>query len=624
MLQDFRDNLGTTTKIVLVVIVSIPFALFGVDALFSSGSGKEAANVNGQSISEQRLRQALQMQKQQLAKRYKNLDPSELEDDKLRPKVLKELVRQEAVKQAARDKGMGVAKSTIDTLLNSVEDFKTDGKFDPERYRFILGRMGYSPSSYDRQLRSDMLINQFAQGVVATGFATNFENELLIKAAEQSRTFEFLTVPVAPIRDKVAVADDTLSTYYDDHKDEFMTPEKLVVDYIELTPALLMGEVSVDDEQLEDFYQSKLKEAEEIRSRKVAQILIEKQKDGSHQKKVDDVIVGLANKENFSELAKTYSEDVLTAEGGGLLGFVQTGELPEQLDKALSLMEVGGVSDAIETEDGVYFLQLQDEKASPVPEKESLRPQLQQQLANELLPERIEELKDLSYNAASLQEVADQMGLTLQTSEPISKQGAAAGILANPKVLGAAFSDEVRVDKRASEVLEIADDHVVVVALKEQQLPKQRTLDEVKPEITAIIKRQKAGKLMANHLSSLLKQLNEGKSLASLAKTNNYKQQSVTDAKRNTGGVAPEVLSSVFKLPTPEGDLAENSYFTLADGNGVLVSLSKVTPGDFNKITEQQQRAVAATTELMRSSQEYRAYEDLLVKDADVAAKYNK
>ena len=173
MLQDFRDNLNGVAKIVLVAIIIIPFALFGVDALFvGGGDGEEVANVNGETISERSLQQAVLVQKQQIMNKFQNVDESLIDEEKLRPAVLQRLIRQKVEEQAAADLGMGVSDETIYDLLSQVPEFQTDGKFDAKRYDFVVRQMGYTPTSHKKAITSDMLVNQFLQGVVTTGFST--------------------------------------------------------------------------------------------------------------------------------------------------------------------------------------------------------------------------------------------------------------------------------------------------------------------------------------------------------------------------------------------------------------------------------------------------------------------
>ncbi|WP_461521864.1 SurA N-terminal domain-containing protein, partial [Porticoccus sp.] len=158
MLQNFRDNLHGAAKGVLIAIIIVPFALFGVDAIFLSGNAvEEVANVNGESITELRLQQAVALQKQQILNRYENIDPSMVDESQLRAPVVQQLIRQKVVEQAAVDQGMGVDKKTIYRMLLEVPDFQADGKFDTERYEFVLRQMGYSPSSYNKLLTTDMV-----------------------------------------------------------------------------------------------------------------------------------------------------------------------------------------------------------------------------------------------------------------------------------------------------------------------------------------------------------------------------------------------------------------------------------------------------------------------------------
>ena len=148
MLQNFRDNLNGVAKVVLVAIIIVPFALFGVDALFvGDGAPKEAANVNGDSISELSLRQAVLVQKQQIIKNFQNVDPSLIDEERLKPAVMQRLIRQKVEEQAASTLGMAISSETILDLLSQVPEFQTNGKFDVERYEFVVRQMGYTPSS---------------------------------------------------------------------------------------------------------------------------------------------------------------------------------------------------------------------------------------------------------------------------------------------------------------------------------------------------------------------------------------------------------------------------------------------------------------------------------------------
>jgi len=625
MLQDFRDNLKGSAKIVLVAIIIVPFALFGVDAIFLSGSSvEEVASVNGETITELRLQQSVALQKQQILNRYEDLDPSMINDEQLRGPVMQQLIRQKAVELAAREQGMAIDDKMIYRLLLEVPDFQVEGKFDAQRYEFVLRQMGYTPNSYNKLLRADMLNSQFMQGVSNTGFSTERENQLLASITEQTRDFYYLTIPRAPVLEAISITDEEIQSFYESNTDQFMADEQLVVEYIELRPDDLVQEVVVEENVVNDVIEARINAARIKQSRQVAQILLEKQDDGSHLDKISDIQQQLEAGEDFAVLAEQYSEDYSTAEQGGDLGFVQRGDLPESLSVALDSLSVGEVSDPVETDLGVHLVKLLAEKKAELPSRDDIEPgirrELQRQLALELLPERIEELKDLSYNASSLESVADRLDLTLQVTEPFSRNGGE-GLAGKPQVITAAFSEPVLEKGLTSEVLDLADDHVVVLSLRERIPSRLKPLAEVRPRIEQILKKERADRQLMERAETLVARVKGGESIEDVAKQESLQWQVNLDTKRFSGKLNEEIRQWVFSLAEP-ADSAVVSDLALANGDHVVVSLTRVTEGDFNKLSAEQKQVLSTTVALTAASRDYQAYETLLVEQADITSKY--
>ncbi|TNF01562.1 MAG: hypothetical protein EP323_09495 [Gammaproteobacteria bacterium] len=625
MLQNFRDNLHGATKGILIAIIIVPFALFGVDALFMSGSAvEEAANVNGETITELRLQQAVVLQKQQILNRYENIDPTLVDEDQLRAPVMQQLIRQKVVEQAAVDQGMGVDKKTLYRILLEVPDFQTDGKFDTERYEFVLRQMGYSPTSYNKLLTTDMVTNQFMQGVAATGFSTLQESTLLAGITEQTRDYYYLTIPREPLLESIEVAEADIESYYNSNQEEFRSEEKLVVEYVELTPADFTEEVDLEQSMVDEVVDARIAAAASRRSRHVAQILLEVQDDDSHLEKLAEIQKQLETGESFADLAREYSEDYGTAEQGGDLGYVQAGDLPGPLGATLDKLAVGEVSGVVESDLGVHLLKLLDEKAADVPSREQLEPSVRQelmhQLAMELLPVRIEELKDLSYNADSLESVANRLGVPLQVSEPFARSDGT-GISANPIVAQAAFSKPVLSEGLASEVLELADDHVMVLKLKERIPETLQPLADVRDQIKAMLKAQYASRELQQRGEALAERARSGDSIEDIAKQEELEWQVSLDTKRFSGNQNSQIRERVFEMPEP-GETPVVDNLVLNNGDYVLVSLVKVQEGDYSQLSSEQQKLLTATVALTNASRDYQAYERTLLEQADVASKY--
>jgi len=625
MLQDFRDNLNGVAKILLVAIIIIPFALFGVDALFVGGdTAKEVANVNGESISERSLQQAVLVQKQQIMNKFQNVDESLIDEEQLRPAVLKRLIRQKVEEKAAADLGMGLSNETVYDLLAQVPEFQTDGKFDTQRYDFVVRQMGYTPTSHKKAIHSQLLVNQFLQGLVTTGFSTEKELELLASVSEQTRDYFYLTIPAAPLKDSIPVSDEEIQSYYDSHSQQFMTEEQIVVEYIELQPSGLLKEVSVDNDLVEERYQEKVEAAKASSTFHTAHILLEKQDDGSHSAKMAELQEKLKSGEDFSSLAKEHSEDFLTAESGGDLGYTQSGGLPEELESALAQLDVGAVSGIVASKAGIHLLKLLDKKAVDVPNKEllvlAIREELEFQMAQDLMPERIEELKDISYNATSLQGTADQMALDLKVSEPFTRSGGV-GVAASTQVVNAAYSEPVLDEGYVSEVIELSDSLVLVLAISERIKPSMKPLGDVKSQIEMAIKNEKVSGQILVKGKELEQQVKSGNSIESVAKSTDLKWQASLNTKRLGGSQNDPIRQRVFAMPTPEESPVVD-YLLLPNGDYVLVSLVKVEAGDYKALKLDQKHALFSARSLATAGRDYEAYGALLLKDADVASKY--
>jgi peptidyl-prolyl cis-trans isomerase D len=625
MLLNFRDNLSGAAKVILIAIIIVPFALFGVDALFvGDGAPKEAANVNGDAISELSLRQAVLVQKQQIIKNFQNVDPSLIDEERLKPAVMQRLIRQKVEEQAASKLGMAIPSETVFDLLSQVPEFQTNGKFDVQRYEFVVRQMGYTPSGHNKAIRSELLVNQFLQGVVATGFSTEKELALLASVTEQTRDYYYLTIPAAPLMNSLKPSEEDLEAYYDSHSQQFMTEEQLVVEYIELQPSDLVKDISVDSDLVEERYQSKVDAATSSASRHAAHILLEKQDDDSHLSNMAKIQDKLKNGDDFASLAGEYSEDFATSENGGDLGYTQPGDLPAELDSALDKLSVGEVSEIVETKAGVHIVKFLDERAVDIPSRDVLEPAIREELelemAQNLMPERIEALKDLSYNATSLQGTADDMALDLKVSEPFGRSGGT-GVASSTQVVEAAFSDAVLEEGYASEVIELSDDLVVVLSVRERVPARLKPLSEVRTQIELAVKGDMARKKILLQGDMLEQRVKSGSSIDEVAKAESLNWQVSLNTKRVGGLQNDPVRKQVFSMPVPSNK-AVVDHLILPNGDYVLVSLVKVEVGDYRSLGLEQKQALSSSSSLAVAGREYGAYGSLLLEDADVASRY--
>jgi peptidyl-prolyl cis-trans isomerase D len=616
MLLDFRNNLRGVAFGITIVIALI-FALTGTGSLFLSTPDSESAIVvNGDEISEREVMQATARERARILNSNPDMDRSLVEDEALRPQAMRQLIYRELLIQAAKAQDLGVAPALISDLILDVEQFQTDGKFDEDRFRYAIRSQGYTSSSkFTEMLTDQFLVEQLSDGILNSSFVTASELSSLIALAEQKRSFDYARLAFKPFKDEVALTDTQISDYYQENLLQYMTERKLSVEYIELNSAMLLDQQTVSDEEIQARFEQEQQSAGDNTSLRAAHILL--------GEATDELIAEIQSKidagDDFAQLAKDYSEDVASAENGGDLGFTSGDTFPEAFEQALAGLEVGQVSAPLETESGTHFVKLLEiEKAEFLFEEQSERiaQELKQEAADSQMVEKLENLKEMAFNADNLQEVAQDLALVANVSEPFTVNGGT-GIASSSVVVNAAYSPEVADDGYASEVLDLGDDNYVVLKLKEDFPSRQQTLEEVRASVTNSLTNSIAQDAIDAKAEEIEARLTAGASVKTVADEFGLEITSVEAGERNNPQVDSEVNAYVFELPTPRGAEVKDS-FTAANGDFVVAQLTEVVLADTDAVEEARVEQIRSIVETSTRNQEFSSYQETLIDQASI------
>ncbi|WP_460115349.1 SurA N-terminal domain-containing protein [Pseudomonas sp. H2_D02] len=609
MLQNIRDNSqGWIAKTIIGVIVAL-MALTGFDAIFkATTNSNEAAKVNGENISQNELSQAVDMQRRQLMQQLgKDFDASLLDEKMLRDSALKGLIDRKLLLQGAHDAKFAFSEAALDQVILQTPEFQVDGKFSPERFDQVIRQLGYGRLQFRQMLAQEMLIGQLRAGLAGSGFVTDAQVLAFARLEKQTRDFATLTVKADP--SAVKLTDDEVKAYYDQHAKEFMTPDQVVIDYLELKKASFFDQVSVNDEDLQAAYQKEIANLSE--QRRAAHILIEvndKVTEAQAKAKIEEIQARLAKGESFEALAKEYSQDPGSANNGGDLGYAGPGVYDPEFEKALYALNKDQVSAPVRTDFGLHLIKLLGVEAPEVPTFASLKDKLTRELKTQQVEQRFVEatkqLEDASFEASDLAQPAQDLKLTVHTSAPFGREGGE-GIAANRAVVTAAFSPEVLEEGANSTAIELDPETVVVLRAKEHRKPEQMPLESVAGPIRAQLAKEHASAAAKTRADELIASLRDGK--AALDKpVNGQGWKAVEAATRGQEGVDPAVLQALFRMPKPESkDKPTFASVTLADGSVTVLRLNGVNEA-------------AAPTEAEKA--EYRRYLASRVGQQDFAA----
>jgi len=559
------------------------------------------------------------MQRRQLMQQLgKDFDASLLDEKMLRESALKGLIDRKLLLQGAEQAKFAFSEGALDQVILQTPEFQVDGKFSSERFDQVIRQLGYSRMQFRQMLAQEMLIGQLRAGVAGSGFVTDAEVLAFARLEKQTRDFATLNVKADPAA--VKLTDDEVKAYYDEHAKEFMTPDQVIIDYVELKKSSFFDQVAVKDEDLQAAYQKEIANLSE--QRRAAHILIEvndKTTEAQAKAKIDEVQARLAKGEKFEALAKEFSQDPGSANNGGDLGYAGPGVYDPAFEKALYSLSKDQVSEPIRTDFGYHLIKLLGVEAPEVPTLASLKDKLTRELKAAQVEQRFVEatkqLEDSAFEASDLAQPAADLKLTVHTSKPFGREGGE-GVAANRAVVTAAFSTEVIDEGANSTAIELDPETVIVLRSKEHLKPAQLPLESVNAAIRTQLTKEHASAAAKTKAEKLIADLRDGKApLDKAVEGQNWKTTEA--ATRGQEGVDPAVLQALFRMPKPAAkDKPTFTSVTLADGSLMIVRLNGVNeaaaPTDEEKV---QYRRFLASRE---GQQDFAAYRKQLEAQAEI------
>ena len=614
MLDSFRTNMRGIALGIVIVIGAI-FAFSGTGSLLTVANIDTAIVVNDVNVSENDVVRAILNQKNQILSENEGLDPAVLSDEMMRPGAIEQLITQELFKQASIGQNLTLSQQDITNIILGIESFQSDGKFDQNMYRFAIQRQGYTSAMFGDVLKNDAVVQQLVAGISSTAFTTNTELSALAGVTEQQRDYYYLRLPIEGIEKAVQLSDTQIAGYYENNLDVFTTAPEVRIDYIELNSELLMDASAITENKVLARFEEEVGNRDMAESRQAAHILLSE----STAEVVEEIQAKIDAGVEFTVLAKDYSEDFGSAESGGDLGYTSGETFPEAFEKALAELEVGQISGPVNTDAGTHFIKLldvQQESYELSEQRARIERELIQESTSDLLVEKLQNLKELSFNAESLADVAADVGLELKTSEAFPQSGGG-GVAAFPAVVKAAFSTEVVNDQYASEVLELGNDRYLVLKLNEYIAARQQELPEVRERVIQLVTDEVSKNQLAEQGGALLARVMAGESVETVAKSENLSWQVVIDGTRRNTSSDAEIGQKVFSLPKPVAESVVESFY-LSNGDFVVASLTGVTEGRLDRLTTQQKASLVAAATVSRGSRDLAAYEQSLLAKATI------
>ncbi|MGD8829648.1 MAG: SurA N-terminal domain-containing protein [Pseudomonadales bacterium] len=596
MLQQLRDQTHSLFFKVLVGAIIFVLAIFGFGAfnLFLTRD-PAVASVNGEDITTSRVTVEAERERRRLAAQLgESFDPDTIDPVMLQNSVINQLINRMLLAQAADDLGIGASDKQVNRTVLANPNFQIDGQFEENAYRRVVSMLGYTPSEFLNLTRELIGIEQLRSGIVETAFIPQWELRENARILSQRRDLAYLTFDPESYAEKSEVSDDDVKLRYEENQLDYMTDETVDVAYVELTADSLMNDPSIEvtEEDIAATYEAEKAEAGNEEQRDSRHILLTINDQRTAQQAIEQIRALKARieaGESFAELAKEYSEDPGSAAKGGDLGPVSKGLFAPEFEKALWNLDVGELSDPVQTEFGVHLIQLKGIVANEFPPLEEMHDQIETRLrrdaATRLFSDRLRELDNLAFEQPdSLEGISGEMNLPIQTASGISRTEGT-GIFGNVDLRDAVFADEVLEEGYNSAAVEYVKNRAVVARVTARHEPKTIPLDEVADDIRAQIAHERAMVAIEADHRAAEERLEAGENVSAIADDYGLVWQTYELIRRNQPGVPQEVLGAAFGLPRPgEGKSVGSAQG--ADGTRYLITVTRVQDGDLATMSE--------------------------------------
>ena len=585
MLQNIRDKSTGWIAYVIVIGISIPFALWGIDQYFTGGN-LIVAEVNKTKISAERLNNEYQDRLREM----KNIVSSDQNEAELQKKIIKrtvldELIDSVLVKDFVNNNNFQVSEDALITDIKSNKIFHTEKKFNPERYQRLLESKGINISNYENIRKSELKTLQFYNNIVSSSFLSSQQLLDLEKLKYEKRNFKLLSLNYKDFIDEENIpTEEEKKDFYVKYKNIFSMPEKLDIEYIVYNKKILLKQIDISENNLMNYYNENKFKYIIPEKRKVSQIFLSNKKSNKDKNLIliNKIYSSLKDNASFKALATEHSDDKLSNRKEGNIGWLERNDLSKELSDAIfNLNNINSFSEIISTDQGFYIFMLDNIKEAKIKNYNDVKKIIEQDYKNIQIANKydvmFEEVSNIlfeypdSLNRAEEFLSVNKKTTGLMTLPKIKKNHK---ILNNEEVLKVISSESVYNESRNSQPIEF-DENVVILRIKEKSAVEYKKYENVKKEIESLINTESSIISMKDTIKDIEKKLVNGGDIKEIEKLTNKKASYYSSVSRSDNNLPPSILSKLFSLTKKENVTSIES----GTGNYELIILESIEEG---------------------------------------------
>ena len=581
MLEAIRKHAKGWLAKVILALIAVTFALFGIDSYMSGDrSGGIVAEVGDVGISREELTREIQAQSDRMREALgPAFDPAATETADFRKQVLDNLIERKALLVDAQKLKFLAPDAYIASVLAQIAAFQQDGTFSQQRYEAVLRQNGRTPAQFENELRQAFMLEAVTSPVSLATFSSNTSLSQIARLVAQQREIAWVDLPASAVAQQIKVTPADVQAYYAANKAEFTDPEQIRAEYLALDMAAVAAGMVVSDQAVADYYASHAAQFGQPEQRSASHILIavDKNADAATRAQAKEKATELfqtvqKTPARFAELARTQSQDPGSAAQDGSLGSFARGMMVKPFEDAVFSMKPNEIRGPVESDFGYHIIRLdgiEAAKTAPLAQvRDAVIGELRKQQAQKTFADLAESFSNLVYeNATSLQPAATAAKLTVKQTAWMTAKTAPPPF--NHAALSAAlFSPESIKTKHNTEAIEVQPGTLVAARVMEHHPARLRPLAEVSKAIEAKLRAEQGSRLLAQKAEATIQALAKGEEAGF-----NWSAFQVV-GRQPSAALDPAGAKAVFRVNTDK--LPAYTGFARPDGSYRIVRVSRV------------------------------------------------
>ena len=543
-MDTLRSFLSGRRLAIIGILLAIPFVFFG-----SSSFGTVFTNygkVNGLTVSALDVNIAINTVTSRLQQIYgEEFNVDTLEDGLLNSLVRNEIISQKALLYQAQQMELVNSEEEAKRLIMSEPSFQTDGRFNQDIFEATIRANGILPNEYIENVQNTSLVNDFLSAVSDSSFQIESELKKQIKLIEQERDIDFFKIDFNSLKDNINPSLESAVNYYEENRLLFMDEEKRSFNIVSVNQDQFRDSIEIPDGFIESEYRDYLNRINATAERRVSHIMIDVLNYDSREDAFE-ALISIQSKLGidltFEEAATRFSEDLISADFEGDLGFSSGDSFPPEFEEALDSMVVNETSEIIELDESFHIIKFTEENKETPKTKEIMGGQFIDELIEAesyaLMLDLRDEIEDLLLNGLSVEAIADAVNQELIVTNPTGYNDFSNydSMRVKDFLYGIDFSSDF------AEILEL-DNEVIVASVSEVIEPSVLPFDSVTDEVFDRLREDQANIEIMDLERSLIIAMDDE---SYVLENNSVLKDSFISVKRGSTLFPPDVLNNIF------------------------------------------------------------------------------